>query len=110
MKAQLDFVTDRDYQDYLESPAALILFKIEKCRPCEEFLPVVAETMRFYEGRIRWGVALLHVPGSCRKIKRRHRFETFPTLHFYREGRLVLRVDRKLSFDELNAAVRKHLL
>ncbi|MEK6684334.1 MAG: thioredoxin domain-containing protein [Nitrospirota bacterium] len=107
---ELERVTDQNYPDFLAAPAALILFKIANCEKCEEFLPIVADTMQRYDGRIRWGVALLHVPGACREIKRKHRFETFPTTHFYKAGQLVHQEDHKLNAVELDAVIQKHLL
>ena len=107
---QPERVTDENYPDYLAAPAALILFKIANCEKCEEFLPIVAEAMKQYDGRIRWGVALLHVPGACREIKRKYRFETFPTTQFYKAGQLVHQEDHKLTAEELDAAIQKYLV
>jgi Thioredoxin len=107
---QPERVTDENYPDFLAAPAALILFKIANCDKCEEFLPIVVETMERYGGRVRWGVALLHVPGACREIKRQHHFETFPTTHFYKSGRLTHQEDHKLTADELDAAIQNFLL
>jgi thioredoxin-like negative regulator of GroEL len=106
----LQRVTDENYNDYLAAPAALILFKIANCEKCEEFEPIIAEAAKQHEGRIRFGKALLHVPGACREIKRKYRFDSFPTTHFYKAGELVFQVDRKLSHEELAATIRKYLL
>ena len=32
----------------------------------------------------------MHVPGRCREIKKEHTFETYPTTHFFADGKLVL--------------------
>ena len=106
----LQRVTDENYDDYLSAPAALILFKIANCEKCEEFEPIVIEVARQYDGRILTGKALLHVPGACREIKRKYRFDSFPTTHFYKAGKLVFQEDRKLSHEELSAAIQKYLL
>jgi len=53
---------------------------------------------------------LLHVPGACREIKRKYRFETCPTTHFYKAGRLVHQEDHKLTSEELDAAIQKYLV
>ena len=103
-------VNDESYRDYLAAPVALILFKIANCEKCEEFESIVTDAARQYDGKIRFGKALLHVPGACREIKRKYRFISFPTTHFYKAGELVFQEDRKLSHDELNAAIQKYLL
>ncbi|HEY4485027.1 MAG TPA: thioredoxin family protein [Nitrospiria bacterium] len=103
-------VTDENYPDYLASPAAVILFKIANCAKCEEFLPTVADAAQRYDGRIRFGMALLHVPGACREIKRKHRFESFPTTHFYKAGQLVHREEEKITPEVLASLIDRHLL
>ena len=110
MDLDLTRVTDENYPDYLAAPAAVILFKIANCAKCEEFLPAVAGAARRYGGRVRFGMALLHVPGACREIKRRHRFESFPTTHFYKAGQLVHRVEEKVEPEVLTSLIDRHLL
>lgn len=110
MEIRLERVTDKNYPAYLEAPASVVLFKIANCAKCEEFAPLVQEASERFDGKIRFGMALLHVPGACREIKRLYRFETFPTTHFYRAGRLVHQEGRKLSAEELASALETHLL
>ena len=103
-------VSDENYNEYMAAPAAVVLFKIANCRKCDEFEPIVKEVSTEYNGRIRFGKALLHVPGACREIKRKYRFESFPTTHFYKQGQLVYEAVEKLSKDDLNRAIVQYLL
>lgn len=107
---QLNRVTDENYEEYLSAPAAVIVFKIANCQKCDEFLPIVTEASQQYDGKIRFGVAFLHVPGVCREIKRKYRFESFPTTHFYKGGDLVYQAEEKLTPDALRATIQKNLL
>jgi thioredoxin-like negative regulator of GroEL len=107
---ELPRVSDENYGEILAAPAAVVLFKIANCAKCDEFEPVVTEVSSRYEGKVRFGKALLHVPGACREIKRQHRFETFPTTHFYRDGKLVHQAGEKLNADALEAVILQYLL
>ena len=103
-------VTDQNYPDYLSASAAVILFKIANCQKCEEFEPIVLDVSQQFNGEVLFGKALLHVPGACREIKRRYRFESFPTTHFYKGGQLTFQEDHKLTVEELVTVIRKYLL
>ncbi len=103
-------VSDENYNEYLASPAAVILFKIANCKKCDEFEAIVADGSKRYDGRIRFGKALLHVPGACREIKRKYRFESFPTTHFYKAGELVHQEGQMLSREDLESVIGKYLL
>lgn len=102
-------VSDENYNEFINHSGAVILFKIASCQQCEEFEPIVAETADEYAGNIRFGKALLHVPGACKEIKRIHRFDSFPTLHFYKDGALVHSEEGKLSKESLSEKIRSHL-
>lgn len=110
MAGDLVRVSDANYGEYLESPASVVLFKIANCQKCEEFAPVVAEAAARHDGKVRFGMALLHIPGACRGIKRKYKFESFPTTHFYRKGELVHQEEQKISPDELEALIQQYLL
>jgi len=103
-------ITDENYKDFINSPAALILFKIASCQQCEEFEPIVEETAKAFGEKIRFGKSLLHIPGACREIKKKHPFESFPTTHFYKYGTLVSSIEGKMTRDELLDRLKNHLL
>jgi hypothetical protein len=52
----------------------------------------------------------MHVPGTSTGIKKRHKFETFPTTHFYKNGQLVHVTEGKLDEKELARLIETHLL
>ena len=103
-------VSDENYGEYLSEPAAVVLFKIANCRKCDEFEPVVTEVSRRYNGKVRFGKALLHVPGACREIKRKYRFDSFPTTHYYKGGQLVFQDDEKLTREVFEQRIKDYLL
>ncbi len=88
----------------------MVSYGIANCVPCVEFEPILERAAVAYVGRVRFGKGLMQIPGRCREIKKRFVFETFPTTHFYRRGALVLTVDRKVEYEELAAAIDRHLL
>jgi hypothetical protein len=51
----------------------------------------------------------MHIPGS-REIKKRYEFESFPTTHLYKRGKLVFSASERLEFDALANAIREHLI
>lgn len=103
-------ISDENYKEFIKAPAALILFKISSCQQCEEFEPIVESLVLVYRERIQFGKGLLHIPGLCRAIKREHRFESFPTTHFYKAGNLVHTLEGKVSLGELDGYLKEHLL
>jgi len=103
-------VTDKNYADFLGAQAAVVVFGIVPCQPCEEYDPIVRQAAEKYDGSVRFGKAKLHVPGACREIKRKYRFESFPTTHFYREGNLVHNAEGKLDLPTLTQTIKKVLL
>lgn len=56
------------------------------------------------------GKAKMQVPGRCREIKKRHTFETYPTTHFFANGKLRLTREGVIEPDELAALISDHLL
>ncbi|HXC61992.1 MAG TPA: thioredoxin family protein [Nitrospiria bacterium] len=106
----LERVMDSNYDSFLQAPAGVLLFKIASCKACEEFEPIVQNISGTYHSSIRFGKVLMHVPGTCTGIKKRHSFETFPTTHFYKNGQLVQAIEGKLDEEELTRLIETHLL
>ncbi len=98
-EAVLD-VTDQNYGLFLDAPASVVVFGIASCVPCAAFDPILQRAAEHYGAAIKFGKARMHVPGACREIKKRYTFETFPTSHFYRQGRLVHTAEEKLDWDD----------
>jgi len=103
-------VMDTNYDSFLQAEAAVLLFKIASCKPCDEFEPIVQKVAGLHHPAVRFGKVLMHVPGTCTGIKKRYTFETFPTTHFYKNGRLVQVVEGKLDERELNRLIETQLL
>ena len=59
---------------------------------------------------IKIGKAKMHVPGRCREIKKTHTFETYPTTHFFANGKLLLAREGVVEPAELAALIADHLL
>jgi hypothetical protein len=106
----LERVMDSNYDAFLKNPAGLLLFKIASCQACEEFEPIVQKAAGTHGSSVRFGKVLMHVPGTCTGIKKRHNFETFPTTHFYKNGELVHASEGKMDEKELSRMIETYLL
>jgi len=106
----LQRVMDENYDSFLEAEAAVLLFKIASCRACDELETVIQKAAGGYQNSVRFGKVLMHVPGTSTGIKKRYTFETFPTTHLYKSGRLVQVIEEKLDEKELNRLIQTHLL
>jgi thioredoxin len=107
---ELPIVNDDNYADYLAVPASVVVFCMMPCESCEAYEPIVRKAAAVLGDRVRIGKAKVHVPGATRNIKRQYVFESFPTTHFYKSGKLVQSVDHKLDYDELMAEIQSSLL
>ena len=103
-------VTDQTYPSFLETPASAVVFGMVPCQQCEEYDPIVKQVAQQYNGSVKFGKAKMHVPGACREIKRKYKFESFPTTHFYRNGKLVNTTEGKLDLETLTETIQKNLL
>lgn len=107
---ELPVVNDDNYADYLAAPASVVVFCMAPCENCEAYDPIVRQAAEVLGDRVRIGKAKVHVPGATRNIKRQYFFESFPTTHFYKSGKLVQSVDHKLEYDELMERIQSSLL
>lgn len=102
-------VSDANYEEFVQAPAAVVAYGIASCEPCNAYDPILKEfASRFPD--IRVGKAKMHVPGRCRDIKKRYQFETYPTTHLFSQGKLVLKREGKIEAEELAALVNDHLV
>jgi hypothetical protein len=109
MGGMVEEVSDANYEEFKQAPAAVIAYGIASCEPCQEYDPVLAAAAARFP-RVRFGKAKMHVPGRCREIKKQHTFETYPTTHLYAGGKLLLAREGKLDGDELAALINDYLL
>ncbi len=106
----IEHVNDENYREFLAAPASVVVFGIASCVPCNEFDPIIKMAAEKLGQSVKFGKALMHIPGACREIKKQHTFETFPTTHFYRNGVLVHTEEEKRSLCDLEEKIKEHLL
>mgnify|MGYP001604193773 CR=1 FL=1 len=109
MGEMVEDVSDQNYEEFMQSPAAVVAYGIASCEPCTAYDPILAEAASRF-GAVRVGKAKMHVPGRCREIKKRHHFETYPTTHLFSKGTLLLTREGKLEAAELATLINDHLL
>ena len=100
-------VSDQNYQELMQAPAALVAYGIASCEPCAAYDPILQVVAEQYP-TVRVGKAKMHVPGRCRAIKQQHHFETYPTTHFFSHGQLILTREGKIEASELTALFQQH--
>ena len=61
-------VSDENYEEVKQAPAAIVAYGIGSCQPCAEYDPIL-ESVAAKHTRIQIGKAKMHVPGRCRGIK-----------------------------------------
>ena len=103
-------VTDATIEEYVGSPAAVVVFGIANCEGCAFMDGVLADLAPRFNGRVKFGKAKMHVPGACREIKKRYTFETYPTTHLYARGKLVEKREGKVGSADLERAIQSLLL
>lgn len=109
MSGTVEDVSDENYQQFVQAPAAVVAYGIASCDPCTAYDPILADTASRYS-EVRIGKAKMHVPGRCREIKKQHQFETYPTTHLFSNGKLVVSREGKIEADELGALINDYLL
>ncbi|MGH7254787.1 MAG: thioredoxin family protein [Nitrospirales bacterium] len=109
MGAVVQDVSDSNYEEFRQAPAAVVAYGIASCEPCTEYDPIL-ETIAERFPDVRIGKAKMHVPGKCREIKKQHTFDTYPTTHLFSKGTLLLSREGKIEADELAALINDHLL
>src|ERR687888_2809617 len=97
-------VSDANYEEFTQAPAAVVAYGIASCEPCNAYDPILEETASRFTN-VRIGKAKMHVPGRCREIKKRHQFETYPTTHLFSSGKLLLTREGKVEAEELAALI-----
>jgi len=109
MAGTVEDVSDANYKTFTEAPAALVAYGLATCEPCKAYDPILEEAAAKFP-RVKVGKAKMHVPGRCREIKKQHTFETYPTTHFFSDGKLVLTREGKVDAAELAALISDYLI
>ena len=102
-------VSDANYKEFTDAPASVVSYGLGSCEPCKLYDPILEETAAKFPA-IKVGKAKMHVPGRCRAIKQVHTFETYPTTHFFANGKLILAREGVVEPAELAALISDHLL
>jgi len=106
---ELPRVNDENFDEYHNAPAAVVFFKIANCHNCDDYEPAIQQIVKTFSPKVKFGRGLMHIPG-CREIKKRYEFESFPTTHLYKRGKLVFSASERLEADALANAIREHLI
>ena len=93
----------------IKNSAAIVADCLATCEPCQTYDPILEETASKFPD-VKVGKAKMHVPGRCREIKKSHTFETYPTTHFFSNGKLLLTREGVVEPAELAALISDHLL
>lgn len=102
-------VSDANYKEFTEAPASVVSYGLATCEPCKAYDPILEATAAKFP-EVKVGKAKMHVPGRCREIKKTHTFETYPTTHFYANGKLLLTREGIVDPAELAALISDYLL
>ncbi|MBU6434108.1 MAG: thioredoxin family protein [Nitrospirae bacterium] len=102
-------VRDENYKEFTDAPASIVAYGLATCEPCKTYDPILEETAGKFPD-VKVGKAKMHVPGRCREIKKSHTFETYPTTHFFSNGKLLLTREGVVEPAELAALISDHLL
>jgi len=105
--AGVEDVSDQNYEELKQAPAALVAYGIASCEPCAAYDPILKAVAEKYT-HVRVGKAKMHVPGRCREIKKQHHFETYPTTHLFSHGQLLLTREGKIDESELSLLFQQH--
>lgn len=109
MSGTVEDVSDANYKEFTDAPAAVVAYGIASCEPCNAYDPILEDTAAKFR-QVKIGKAKMHVPGRCREIKKMYTFETYPTTHLFSKGKLLLTREGKIEADELAALISDHLL
>lgn len=109
MPGSVEEVSDENYEQFKQAPAAVVAYGIASCEPCNAYDPILQETAEKFAD-VKVGKAKMHVPGRCREIKKTHTFETYPTTHLFSNGKLILTREGLIDAAELAALINDHLL
>ena len=109
MAGTVEDVRDENYQEFTGASASIVAYGLATCEPCKIYDPILEEVAAKFPD-LKIGKAKMHVPGRCREIKKRHTFETYPTTHFYSNGKLLFTREGVVEPAELAALISDYLI
>jgi hypothetical protein len=66
MGGMVEDVSDQNYEEFMQSPAAVVAYGIASCEPCTAYDPILAETASRF-GDVRIGTVSNRVDGKRRE-------------------------------------------
>lgn len=99
-------VTDKNFNEVLSAPVAIVDFWHPLCDHCVEFKPTFEEIADEYGDTVLVVAAPLD---DCKKAANRYDVDGLPTLVFFREGQVVHKTEGGMSKDELRALIAEKL-
>src|SRR4029078_13084476 len=109
MAGMVEDVRDENYKEFTGAAASIVAYGLATCEPCKTYDPILEETAAKFHN-VTSAKAKMHVPGRCREIKKSHTFETYPTTHFFSNGKLLLACEVVVEPDELAALMADYLI
>ncbi|MBM4138983.1 MAG: thioredoxin family protein [Nitrospira sp.] len=102
-------ISDANYKEFTDSAGAVVAYGLATCEPCKTYDLILEEIAQKFPD-LKVGKAKMHIPGRCREIKKTHTFETYPTTHFFANGKLLLTREGVVEPAELVALISDYLL
>src|SRR3989442_11223040 len=109
MPGIVEDVRDENYKEFTDAPASIGASGLATCEPGKTYDPILEEPATKFPD-VKVGKAKMHGPGRCREIKKSHTFETYPTTHFFANGKLLLTREGVVEPAELAALIVDYLL
>jgi thiol-disulfide isomerase/thioredoxin len=109
MAGVVEEVTDENYEQFRQAQAAVIAYSLASCEPCKAYDPILEDAAKKFP-TVKFGKAMMHIPGRCREIKKSHTFVTYPTTHLFSRGTLLLSREGLIEPGELVALITHYLL
>lgn len=98
-------ITEKEFDDVIKKPAAIIDFWAEWCAPCRMLAPILEELKKKFKNMTFAKVDIDKNKGLALRFS----VEIVPTLLIFRKGRLINRIIGAMSLEELEKKLKKSL-
>lgn len=99
-------VTDKNFNEVLGAPLAIVDFWHPECDHCVEFKPTIESVAKEYNDSVLIVAAKLD---DCQKTANKYDIDGLPALIFFREGKEVHRTEGEMSKEQLKALIADKL-
>lgn len=111
IKMTIEQITDTNYNDFKNSPRALLLVSISWCQPCKAYEPII-DTLSNQMPYIRFGKTTIDKDRSS-QLKREY-FDInswiFPTTLLFKDKREISRIKGVSSYPDLLSKIKNNLI